>query len=326
MSAKYEEEVEKCKRLIAESHEKATIIPQITNYRPYTEETDRILPFSHIYIDHLLPLSWFTDTYYAMDAYYLDVGRSIANGEKNHLIRRLLKEAETTPIRGNQFNISEVINTISDLTQRGYQDLKLFVPIEYYVKFHSSIRSHPPEKIAVHWKTPTREFLKLKNRISAQVFWSSKDVELKQVLLFSKDCGMWITKPGNVSDALTIETKIENRTNVDLLVKTMITYDIMDRGAIGILEFERAPPSPIKRKVKRAYHNYILRDGKRIVKYGITTNPNRRAVELENQGLKFTSMIIDPVALSGKTARQREKERIKAYQKSHKGRKPRHNK
>lgn len=326
MLTKYEKEVEKCRRLIAESYEKATIIPQITNYRSYDEETDKILSFSHIYIDRLLPISWFTNTYYPMDVYYHDVGRSIANGEKNYLIQRLLKEAETTLTRGSQFDIDEVINAISELTQRGHQDLKLFVPTEYYVKFHSLIRSRPPENIDIYWKTPTQEFLKLKDKISAQVLWSSKDVELKQVLLFSKDCGMWITKPGNVSDALTIEIEMENQTNVDLLVKTMITYNIMDSGAIRILEFERKPIPPVKREEKRTYYNYVLRDGKRVVYYGITANPKKRAIEIKNKGLRFTSMIIDPIALSEKTAREREKERIETYQKSHKGRNPRYNK
>lgn len=62
------------------------------------------------------------------------------------------------------------------------------------------------------------------------------------------------------------------------------------------------------------------------MKHGITNNPDRRAIEMENQGLRFTSMTVDPVSVSKETALKREKERIESYQRSHKGRKPRYNK
>ena len=81
-----------------------------------------------------------------------------------------------------------------------------------------------------------------------------------------------------------------------------------------------------KKRVKQNYYNYTLRDGRFVVKHGITNDPNRRAVEMENKGLKFKSMVIDPVAVSEETARKREKERVESYQKSHNGRKPKYNK
>lgn len=81
-----------------------------------------------------------------------------------------------------------------------------------------------------------------------------------------------------------------------------------------------------KKRVKQDHYNYKLRDGRIIVKHGTTTSPERRQVEMENKGLRFTSMTIDPVAVSKKTALEREKKRIKTHQRSHKGKKPRYNK
>ena len=81
-----------------------------------------------------------------------------------------------------------------------------------------------------------------------------------------------------------------------------------------------------KRRAKQDHHNYTLRDGRFVVKHGITTSPYRRVVEMENKGLNFTSMVIDPVVVSEKTARKREKDRVKTHQRSHRGRKPRYNK
>lgn len=81
-----------------------------------------------------------------------------------------------------------------------------------------------------------------------------------------------------------------------------------------------------KKRAKQDHHNYVLRDGRFVVKHGITTDPDERKVQMENERLRFTSMTIDPVAVSEETARKREKERVKAHQKSHKGKKPRYNK
>lgn len=80
-----------------------------------------------------------------------------------------------------------------------------------------------------------------------------------------------------------------------------------------------------KKRAKQDHHNYVLRDSRIIVKHGVTTDLNRRLVEMENEGLRFTSVIIDPVAVSKETALKRERRRIKTYQRSHKGKKPRYN-
>lgn len=81
-----------------------------------------------------------------------------------------------------------------------------------------------------------------------------------------------------------------------------------------------------KKRAKQNNYNYTLRDGRFVVKHGITNSPYRRMIEMENTGLNFTSMVIDQVAVSEKTARKREKERIETYQRSHRRRKPRYNK
>jgi len=80
------------------------------------------------------------------------------------------------------------------------------------------------------------------------------------------------------------------------------------------------------RRTKQDHWNYTLRDGRLIVKHGITTDPCERFTQMENKGLRFTSMCLDPVAVSQKTALKREKKRIKVHQRSHRGRKPRYNK
>lgn len=84
---------------------------------------------------------------------------------------------------------------------------------------------------------------------------------------------------------------------------------------------------PRKKRAKQNCHNYTLRDGRIVVKHGTTCRrPTVRKEEMKSSGLRFSTMIRDSIAVSKKTALKREKERIRAYQKSHKGRNPRYNK
>jgi hypothetical protein len=77
---------------------------------------------------------------------------------------------------------------------------------------------------------------------------------------------------------------------------------------------------------KRDHWNYTLRDGRKVVKHGITSDPCQRFTQMKNKRRRFTSMCLDPVPVTKKTALKRERNRIQTYQKTHKGRKPRYNK
>ena len=81
-----------------------------------------------------------------------------------------------------------------------------------------------------------------------------------------------------------------------------------------------------RKRASRDTWNYTLRKDRKVVKHGITNDPVRREQELRTEGLKFTSMMLDSTAVSEATARERELERVEAYQRSHKGKKPKYNK
>ena len=97
-------------------------------------------------------------------------------------------------------------------------------------------------------------------------------------------------------------------------------------GERNVLILGREGDKTMARRAKQDYYNYTLRDGRFIVKHGITTEPRERFDQMKSKGLRFTSMCVDSVAVSEKTARKREKQRIKTHERSHTGRKPRYNK
>jgi len=109
------------------------------------------------------------------------------------------------------------------------------------------------------------------------------------------------------------------------LSKAYKCQSLSSKDWIETIIMERESMGKTKR-VKRDCRNYTLRNGRKVVKYGISCRPpKQRETEMKVGGLDFTSMTVG-IALSEKTARKREKENIKGYQRGHRGRKPKYNK
>jgi hypothetical protein len=76
----------------------------------------------------------------------------------------------------------------------------------------------------------------------------------------------------------------------------------------------------------RNTHQYILRDGREIVQFGITNGPVDRAEEHLRDGKRFTTMNVVGPAVTRDAALDWERDRIEGYQQSHGGKRPRYNK
>lgn len=139
----------------------------------------------------------------------------------------------------DEFNLDDIISTLQELRQAGHRDLKLFLPIGLYVDFHSSVRTHPPEKVDVRFEG-VREYFTLDRLTVAQMFWSNKYIELKRVLLFDQGFGTWVLKPGSTSEALSIDVGREGPMDTILYVRTIVRFDPANQEAIRMLEFPLA--------------------------------------------------------------------------------------
>ena len=80
-----------------------------------------------------------------------------------------------------------------------------------------------------------------------------------------------------------------------------------------------------RNRAKRNTYNYELKQGRKVVYRGITTNPERRYREHKRVRKRFTHMLLNPFPCSRSTARKREKKSIERYVKT-RGRRPRYNK
>ncbi len=76
----------------------------------------------------------------------------------------------------------------------------------------------------------------------------------------------------------------------------------------------------------RDNYRYELRDGRKIVYFGITNDPQRRGYRHDNDGKRFTHMnILGPVVTKA-SAKRWEKERLTQYCRNHCGESPKYNK
>lgn len=243
MSELLEEETRNLVNRIREAYERDSTIGDMTIVRRYSERLHRDQHFVQIYSRQKIPAAWLTDSIYSLDPFYDDVGTSIAVGEKNYLIKQLEKYAETETHTIEAFDLNEIINGIIELRQAGNMHLKLFIPINHYVEFHSAIRNYPPERIDMHYERG-REYLSVNRGYSAQVFWSNKFIDLEKVLIFDHGFGSWIVKPGNVSNELSIDVSMEQLDifHVILYARTEVSYIPTNPEAIKMFKIQREEP------------------------------------------------------------------------------------
>ena len=72
--------------------------------------------------------------------------------------------------------------------------------------------------------------------------------------------------------------------------------------------------------------NYVLKDGKKIVYFGSTNDPDRRMEEHKKEGKQFTQMIVLTRRMTKDGAKAKEEERLATYRKGHGGKNPKYNK
>lgn len=77
---------------------------------------------------------------------------------------------------------------------------------------------------------------------------------------------------------------------------------------------------------KRETYRYILRDGRDIVQYGVSDDPEARVNEHSSDHKRFTTMTVVGPAVTRESALSWERARIEEYCRTHGGKRPRYNK
>ena len=77
---------------------------------------------------------------------------------------------------------------------------------------------------------------------------------------------------------------------------------------------------------KRDHWRYELKNGHKIVYFGITDDPERRETEHKSERKRFKRMNIVGPAVTQETAEQWEEKRLETYRRNHNGKNPKYNK
>jgi len=224
MSKNFDEEIERCKQLIRKSYEELSLVRHVTNSREYSRSTDSGLDFIHIYLRHSVPKLWFTDPTHVPDVFCSQLGRHIAIGEEDFLVKKIFEDS--VPPTAFDFQVESLKSLVRRFEQEGHSNPVVFAPIRFFTPL--AIEG------AVSFECP--HHLQLNGRTIPLVY-SSKYVDFDKFIIIDKSFGTWIYKQGNVNDYLTVEVKpIEGSEDIDILVVTKVFYQKENRNAIRIIE------------------------------------------------------------------------------------------
>jgi len=77
---------------------------------------------------------------------------------------------------------------------------------------------------------------------------------------------------------------------------------------------------------KRNTYRYELKNGRKVVYVGVTENPERRVLEHQDDGKRFTRLSVVGPRVKKESAESWEASRLKQYRQNHSGMNPKYNK
>lgn len=229
-------------RELRKVYERASIIPEATNHRPFVEGADDPSGFTQIGVRHLVPKEWFdSESNFYPDI--TDMGRSVAIGEERLLFQSVTTSVSGAPRRTSKVLPEDVNSSIEALASRGFSATVMFAPIELYTTIHSW-RNENKTPFVRYPAGPIAYFVS--GGRTLRIFWSNKYVPLDRIIIYDKSYGLWLVKPDTgTKHYLRIEPKESERdhTKLDITVRTVAKFlpEHVDRANI-ILPENPLPP------------------------------------------------------------------------------------
>jgi len=188
--------VEECKRTILESYEQSTISQKIANIiREKHMEDHR---FRSIGFHHSIKLSEFNNRSYYWGPYFSDIGRIIAQNERQYVHRRIGRfvRGEKEKISRSRPDFSILNTTVKELSDINLQPNIILAPVEMLPGFTLHYRDN------LDW-SKTGEQLFIENcRLS--VIWSHRFAQLRSFLIFNSKASTWYALPDDEDNERTI--------------------------------------------------------------------------------------------------------------------------
>jgi len=229
-----ESRVKKFRENVREEYDYTSVIKQAVSWRQATP-LDKV-PFAQIGMRFFAEPDIFIDSYSAGTTYIspeiFGVGRSIALGEEKYLVETLEKGIKNR--RDKQSLSFETISQAIREAGPSFAPSTVFIPLDFYLVLHASKEA----KVCILYED--HDCFLFIGSTKVRVFWSNKYVPFDSLIFVDQRLGEWIVKPDPVDKHwVTVDIRPANE-KVDVIVKTVARYSILDPEAGLILKV----PSP----------------------------------------------------------------------------------
>jgi len=226
------EKVAKCREDISKSYKKRSKIQEVVQVKEFDEERDKELEFIQIYKRPLIPkYCLIKPSFVDCSTLWFDFGRVVAVGEIKYLIKRILEDERIERVRIKNAECEEILNEIKsvagNLREQNHKPSVIFMPLEIRTEF---LKKRLAE---------TFEHLRIDDDTELKVIHSSNLTPFEDIIVLDKTAEIWTFEPDEkTGERLIVEINDydADKFKVDLLVKTVVNFRIVDPKAIKILK------------------------------------------------------------------------------------------
>jgi len=215
-------DLERNLHLVYESYRLYSVIWDATTTRA-VQDTDTGLHFEDISISEVVPKDWFDNPAICPEPFFYDMGRNLAIIEENYLLRTVKKNVTGRTLEITEIRRTSLVGIVDEFVQLNNLLPVLFIPADLSAPLYAE-----PEGVEF---TDNREFLQIRPNVRAQLFPTSRYVELRDLVLADKTLGTWIYRLGD-HNSLTVEAKRIEDGMLKITAKMQVAYRI-DRPTAG---------------------------------------------------------------------------------------------
>ena len=238
-----EEKAKNCREEILGYYRGASIIHKVVNQTEYDEKKDENIDFIQVYEKSLCPKDSLVrvSTILTIWDYF---GKSIANGEKNFLLKQVVGNKEIRRVivksrekKNVELLFSRVFETIKTLVEDGLNPSSIFIPFKYAAEI--SKKSHESSSILnKKIRYESGEHLIYDENTKLEIFFSSEITPFDDIIILDKDFGVWtyrVDEKTNERLFIDINEYEEDKSQVVLYARTVFSLEITDPERARIL-------------------------------------------------------------------------------------------
>jgi hypothetical protein len=219
--------------LINQSYLTYSVVSGATNMRVFNEETDRDIRLEDISIKETVPWEWFGNPAICPEPFFYDIGRNLAIFEENYLIRTIKGHSDTA-VEIPHMALENILQAVTEFIKAGNTDLVMSIPAELSLSLYEN-----PEALEFQ---DNMNILRVTPDVRVRLFLTSKYVELKDILLISRNFATWIYMQGNHNGLLIGAHRLNEQ--VSIVASIQASYKIERPDASRVIRLHVTAHTP----------------------------------------------------------------------------------